>query len=67
VGLRTIGATECARRRAALELDVSTYIGAMPFLWIDVDDEPSPRSLRAYIERNSIALLSNASGRENAR
>lgn len=38
---------------------VSRYIGAMPFLWLDIDDVPSPDSLRGYIERNAIALLSN--------
>lgn len=32
---------------------------AMPFLWLAVDDAPGPDSLRAYIERNSVALLSN--------
>lgn len=42
-----------------LEREVSKVIGAMPFLWLAIDDEPSPRSLRGYIERNSIALLSN--------
>ena len=31
----------------------------MPFLWLDVGDEPGPGSLRGHIERNSIALLSN--------
>ena len=31
----------------------------MPFLWLGIDDEPGPASLRGYIERNSIALLSN--------
>jgi hypothetical protein len=31
----------------------------MPFLWLAVDDPPGPRSIRGYIERNSIALLSN--------
>lgn len=44
---------------AALELAVSDYIGKMPFLWIAVDDEPSADSMRAYLERNSIGLLSN--------
>lgn len=34
-------------------------IGAMPFLWLEVPDEPGPESLRAYFERNAIALLSN--------
>lgn len=31
----------------------------MPFLWLSVDDEPGPQSLRGFIERNAIALLSN--------
>lgn len=46
-------------RERSLEKKVSAYISAMPFLWLKVDDEPSPSSLRGYIERNSIALLSN--------
>ena len=44
---------------ALLERKVSAVIGAMPFLWLEVTDEPGPNSLRAYIERNAIALLSN--------
>ncbi|MEQ8354658.1 MAG: hypothetical protein RH942_03905 [Kiloniellaceae bacterium] len=44
-----------------LEKAVSAVIGAMPFLWLEIDDEPGPESLRGYIERNSIALLSNFS------
>jgi hypothetical protein len=42
-----------------LEREVSTYIGQMPFLWIEVPDVPSPRSDRADLELNCIALLSN--------
>lgn len=42
-----------------LECEVSKVIGAMPFLWLTVDDEPGEASLRGYIERNAIALLSN--------
>jgi hypothetical protein len=42
-----------------LERKVSHIIGAMPFLWLPVEDAPSVESLRGYIERNSIALLSN--------
>jgi hypothetical protein len=39
----------------------------MPFLWLAVDDEPLPESMRAFLERNSIALLSNATaGRAEA-
>ena len=44
---------------AALEREVSKVIGAMPFLWLAINDEPGAESLRGYIERNSIALLSN--------
>jgi hypothetical protein len=42
-----------------MERRVSEYIRDLPFLWIDVDDEPSADSDRAYIERNMIGLLSN--------
>ena len=43
-----------------LEQVVSREIGVMPFLWLDIGDEPSRSSLRGLIERNSIALLSNS-------
>ncbi len=42
-----------------IELAVSNYIAALPFLWLDIEDEPSQESLRGFIERHSIALLSN--------
>ena len=42
-----------------LEREVSTYIGQMPFLWISVPDAASPKSDRACMELNCIALLSN--------
>lgn len=41
------------------EQRVSKVIGSMTFLWVDVDDEPGAGSLRSFIERNAIALLSN--------
>ena len=43
----------------ALECEVSQVICAMPFLWLTIEDEPGAESLRGYIERNVIALLSN--------
>lgn len=46
-----------------LEQAVSSYIRAMPFVWLEVPDAPGPASLRAYIEANAIGLLSNR-GRE---
>ena len=42
-----------------LEQQVSTYLRGLPFLWVDVDDEPGPESDRAYLERNVLALVSN--------
>jgi len=42
-----------------LERRVSEYVGRMPFLWLNVPDAAGPDSDRAYIERNSIGLLSN--------
>ncbi len=59
-----VGSTAPREIRASefpLECEVSRVIGAMPFLWVGVDDEPGASSLRGYIERNAIALLSNFS------
>jgi hypothetical protein len=42
-----------------LESEVSRVIGQMPFLWLSIEDDAGPNSLRGIIERNSIALLSN--------
>jgi len=52
---------EVRRAEQGLERAVSEYIGKMPFLWLGVDDEPGPESMRKYIERNAVALLSAAS------
>ncbi len=46
----------------ALERAVSQHIGAMSILWIAVEDEPSPASDRAYLERNLIGLLVGRTG-----
>jgi len=43
----------------SLEEEVSRCVRAMPFLWIEAGDEPSKDSVRGYIERNSISLISN--------
>jgi hypothetical protein len=51
---RSIKKTEVPYERA-----ISKYIGSMLFIWLEIEDEPGPKSLRGYIERNTIALLSN--------
>lgn len=50
---------EIREAEAPVEAMVTTIIGAMPLVWLAIDDSPGPTSLRAYVERNSIALLSN--------
>ena len=42
-----------------IEIEVSKLIGTMRFLWLEIDDGTGPGSLRGYVERNAIALLSN--------
>lgn len=47
------------KQEAALEAAVSMYLGQMPFVFLAVNDPPGPSSARAFIEKNSVALLSN--------
>ena len=48
--------------RRGKDLKVTDYIGSMPFLWVNVSDEPGPDSHRAFIEKNAVALLSDFGG-----
>ena len=41
-----------------LEKAVSVVLARMDVLWLAIGDQPGPDSLRGYIERNAIALLS---------
>ena len=54
-----IDRTTLRNEEARLEVAVSEYIRAMPFLWLAIEDAPGSESFRGLIERNSIALLSN--------
>lgn len=47
---------------ATVERMVSEHIGRMPFLWLAVPTLTEGTSLRGHVERNCIALLSNATG-----
>lgn len=69
-GTRTWGKGSSAKKEIRekeydLEKKVSRHIRSMPFLWLEVDDIPGPESMRGYIERNTIALLSNSNRPEN--
>ncbi|MCH8313564.1 MAG: hypothetical protein IID17_11325 [Nitrospinae bacterium] len=46
-------------RENPLEAKVSAQIGAMSIVWLKIDDAPGQGSKRGFIERNSIAMLSN--------
>ena len=63
---KEMGTNRSEIRNMELELEklVGSYIGIMPFLWLNVPDDPSPNSKRAFIERNAIALLSNSQKNE---
>ncbi|WP_418280491.1 hypothetical protein [Halorubrum sp. DTA98] len=61
-GVGSSAAREFRLEELEMERRVSEYLRDLPFLWVDVDDEPSPESDRAYIERNTIALVSNIGG-----
>lgn len=54
------GSDEVRQTEKPLERAVSAYIGGMPFLVLAANDEPGPASVRGYIERNAIGLLSTA-------
>jgi len=42
-----------------VETAVSAYMSKLNYLYVGIDDEPGPSSLRGVVERQSIALLSN--------
>jgi hypothetical protein len=50
---------EIRRSEISLESAVSAYIQQMPFLWVAAVGESRSNNLRSYLEKNSIALLSN--------
>jgi hypothetical protein len=58
-GIKNTAARDIRLAEKATEREVSRIIRAMPFLWLEVGDAPGPASTRGYVERNSIALLSN--------
>ena len=48
------------REEEWMERQVSDYLGKkMSLLWLNISDDPSALSDRAFIERNAIALISN--------
>ncbi|WP_338738557.1 hypothetical protein [Haloplanus salilacus] len=58
-GVGSSAGRELRLEELEMERQVSDYIRDLPFLWVDIDDEPSPESDRAYVEQNAIALVSN--------
>jgi hypothetical protein len=58
-GTGSSAAREIRESERNLEAAVSEHIGRMTLLSLPLDDEPGRSSLRGYIEKNVIALLSN--------
>ncbi|OQC35241.1 MAG: hypothetical protein BWX63_02432 [Bacteroidetes bacterium ADurb.Bin041] len=56
---------EIRSKESELEQKVSEYIGSMPFLYLSIIDEATSSSDRAYIERNTIGLLSCLNGNKD--
>jgi hypothetical protein len=57
-GKGTSASPEIVEAEKDLEKAVSVVLARMDVLWLAIDDQPAPDSLRGYIERNAIALLS---------
>lgn len=55
---RSTAPREVRTAEQPFERHVSAVIGAMPFLWLPIEDESGPESDRGVIERGAIALLS---------
>lgn len=59
-GIGQSASEEVRKKEVWLEKEVSKYLGKTLLLWLEVPDNPGPDSDRAYIERNSIGLLSGS-------
>lgn len=55
-----VSRSQLAQWESPIEQQVSALLGRMRVAVLGCDDEPGPDSLRGYVERNSIALLSAA-------
>jgi len=58
-GLRRAAGRSTRQSERHLEAAVSEYLGRMTVLCLPLEDEPGRGNLRGYIEKNTIALLSN--------
>ncbi|RXJ83430.1 hypothetical protein [Arcobacter cloacae] len=58
-GVGNTASKDIKKNEHLLEQQVSKIIRNMPFLYLSINDEAGPESLRGYIEKNSISLLSN--------
>jgi hypothetical protein len=59
-GIGQVAPAETQQSERKLEEEVSRVIGRMSVLWLDVPDDPSAQSDRAFLERNAIGMLSRS-------
>ena len=57
-GVKNSAKRNVRRQERLIEQSVSSYVGQMKVLWVEVNDEPGPSSSRGYIEQHAIRLLS---------
>lgn len=51
---------QIAEAEAPVERTVTEYLRGLEVVWLGIDDEPGPESMRGVVERGSIALLAEA-------
>ena len=56
-GIGSFTTDEVRKAEVSLEREVSAELGRMGVAWIRVEDEAGPKSARAYLEANAIAIL----------
>lgn len=64
-GMGQNASKEIREREKYIEHMVSDYIGQLGVIVLDVDDMPAATSVRAFVEKNSIALLSSTNSSFN--
>jgi hypothetical protein len=61
-GVGSIAPADSKDAERSVEQEVSRRLGEMSLIFVAIDDAPGALSLRGYIERNAIALLSGYAG-----
>lgn len=58
-GIGQSAVSETRKRETEAERVVTERMSELSLLWLPIEDDPGPQNRRGFVERNSIALLSN--------